>query len=105
MMGYLRSLPVLAVRRVGGCRGGRPAAHQERGAALRALGRGQRVLERTAGEGLRQVSTGRCGRLGQERLLVLSSCLWFSIAPTTVQILHIKNVSLIITAAALVKMC
>lgn len=105
MMGYLRSLPVLAVRRVGGRRGGWPAAHQERGAALRALGRGQWVLERTAGEGLRQVSTGRGGRLGQERLLALSSCLWFPIAPTTVQILHIKNVSLIITAAALVKLC
>ena len=47
---------VLAVWRVGGGGGGRQAAHQGRGAALRALGRGQRVLECTAGEGLRQVS-------------------------------------------------
>ena len=47
---------VLAVRRVGGGGGGRQAAHQGRGAALRALGRGQRVLECAAGEGLRQVS-------------------------------------------------
>lgn len=37
----LCSLPVLAVRGVVGCRGGRPAAHQEWEAALRALSRGQ----------------------------------------------------------------
>lgn len=49
---------VLAVWGVGGRGGGRQAAHQERGAALRALGRGQRVLERAAGEGLCQVSQG-----------------------------------------------
>lgn len=51
--------PVLAVWGVGGRGGGRQAAHQERGAALRALGGGQRVLERAAGESLRQVSDAR----------------------------------------------
>lgn len=50
---------VLAVWGVGGRGGGRQAAHQEWGAALRALGGGQRVLECTAGESLRQVSHGQ----------------------------------------------
>lgn len=69
LMRCLHSLPVLAVRRVGGCCGGRPAAHQEWGAALRAFSGGQRVLERAAGEGLRQVSKAWVATWGKRSCL------------------------------------
>ena len=54
-----RNLPlsVLGVRGVGGRGGGRPAAYDQRGTHLLPLEEQQRVLERPAGEGLRQVST------------------------------------------------
>lgn len=48
-------LPLLAVWRVGGCGDRRPPSHSERTALVRSLQRPQRVLERTGGEGLRQV--------------------------------------------------
>ena len=50
--------PLLAVRQLDGCRGGRPAAHLPEPAGLHALARVQRVLVRAAREGLRQVRVG-----------------------------------------------
>lgn len=46
-------LPLLAVRRVGGHRHRRSAAHQERQTHLLSLQVTQRVLERASGEGVR----------------------------------------------------
>lgn len=49
-------LSVLGVWQVGGRGGRRPAAHHQRRAHLLSLQGKQRILERSAGEGLRQVS-------------------------------------------------
>ena len=48
--------PVLGVWRVGGRGGGRPAAYNQRRTHLLSLQGQQRVLECSAGKGLRQVS-------------------------------------------------
>lgn len=59
-----QSFLVLAVRRVGGGEGRRLAANAGRQADLPQLTWEKRVLELTAGEGLRQVRACRCGEVG-----------------------------------------
>uniref|UniRef100_A0A8B9SAN1 Calpain 1 n=1 Tax=Apteryx owenii TaxID=8824 RepID=A0A8B9SAN1_APTOW len=61
-------LPDLAVRGMAGRGGGRLPAHQGRQAALRALGRGHRVLERPAGKSLRQGERLLRGAVGRQHL-------------------------------------
>lgn len=68
---------VLAVRRVGGCGDWWPVAREGREAVVRSLGGGWRVLERSSGEGLRQVRSSSPVHVNQMQVsALLQSVYW-----------------------------